>query len=237
LTASIDLLRQTPLFRELHNDALSDGLAVARSRRISAGALLFHQEDILDRLWVMVRGRVQLYQLTPEGHQVILHIAGPGEEVGLMPALTGTPATVSARAMEDSELLVWDAETFRELMQRHPTLSFNAIAILGEHIRLYQARIRELTTERVERRLARTLLRLAQQLGKRTPEGVLIDLPLSRQNLAEMSGTTLYTASRILRAWEEAGIVHSGRERVVIRSPHKLVGIAEDLQPNRVDRR
>jgi CRP-like cAMP-binding protein len=147
-----------------------------------------------------------------------------------MPALTRAPATVSARAVEDSELLRWSAEDFQALMRRYPALSLNAIAILGEHIRLYQDRIRELTTERVERRLARTLLRLAQQLGQRTPQGVLIDLPLSRQNLAEMSGTTLYTASRILRAWEEAGIVHSGRERVVIRTPHRLVGIAEDWQ-------
>jgi CRP-like cAMP-binding protein len=178
----------------------------------------------------MGKGRVQLLQFSAEGHQVILHIAGPGAEVGLVPALTQTPASVSARAMEYSEIWAWPASYFKTFMQAQPALSLNAIAILGEHIRLYQDRIRELTTERVERRLARTLLRLAQQLGKRTSEGVLIDLPLSRQNLAEMSGTTLYTASRILRAWEEVGIVSSGRERVVITSPHKLVIIAEDRQ-------
>ncbi len=225
-----DLIRQTPLFRGLDDSALRSVIAEARGSRLPAGNILFHQNDALARLWVVTAGRVQLFQLTPEGHQVILHIAGPGQEVGLLPALTDAPSPVSARAVEDSSLLAWRAEDFRALMRGHPQLGFNAIAILGEHIRLYQDRIRELTTERVERRLARTLLRLAKQLGKRTPEGVLIDLPLSRQNLAEMSGTTLYTASRILRGWEDAGIVSSGRERVVIRSPHKLVTIAEDLQ-------
>ena len=178
----------------------------------------------------MTRGRVRLFQLTPDGHQLILHIAGPGEEIGLLPALMETRSTVSAQAVEDATALAWDASEFRTLMRRFPDLGFNAIAILGEHIRLYQDRIRELTTERVERRLARTLLRLAKQLGVRTSQGVLIDLPLSRQHLAEMSGTTLYSASRILRAWEESGIVSSGRERVTILSPHKLVAIAEDLQ-------
>ena len=230
MSTPIDLIRQTPLFRGLSDDALQAVIAAARSSRLPADTMLFHQEDEVRTLWVVTTGRMQLFQLTPEGHQVILHIAGPGEEVGLMPALTSAPVSVSARTVEDSELLVWDAEAFRALMRRHSELSFNVIAILGEHIRLYQDRIRELTTERVERRLARTLLRLAKQLGKRTPGGVLIDLPLSRQNLAEMSGTTLYSASRILRAWEDAGIVSSGRERVVIRSPHRLVAIAEDLQ-------
>ena len=230
MSPTIDILRQTPLFRGLDDNALRSVVAAARGSRLPAGRILFHQDDALAQLWEVTAGRVQLFQLTPEGHQVILHIIGPGEEVGLVPALTDSPSPVSARAVEDTSLLAWRAEDFRALMRHHPELGFNAIAILGEHIRLYQDRIRELTTERVERRLARTLLRLAKQLGKRTPEGVLIDLPLSRQNLAEMSGTTLYTASRILRAWEDAGIVSSGRERVVIRSPHKLMAIAEDLQ-------
>ena len=230
MSPTIDHIRNTPLFRGLDDAALQAIITAARSTRLPADAILFHQEDAVRTLWVVTSGRIQLFQGTPEGHQVILHIAGPGEEVGLLPALTGSSSPVGARAVEDCQLLGWDADDIRALMRRYPDISFNAITILGGHIRLYQDRIRELTTERVERRLARTLLRLAQQLGKRTPEGVLIDLPLSRQNLAEMSGTTLYSASRILRAWEDAGIVSSGRERVVIRSPHKLVAIAEDLQ-------
>ena len=92
-----------------------------------------------------------------------------------------------------------------------------------------QERYRQLATERVERRLARTLIRLAAQAGKKIPDGVLIDLTLTRQDLAEMSGTTLFTVSRILSAWEDKGLVLLGRERVVIRFPHGLVIIAEDL--------
>jgi CRP-like cAMP-binding protein len=94
-----------------------------------------------------------------------------------------------------------------------------------------QERLRELATERVEQRVARTLLRLARQVGRKVEGGVLIDMPLSRQDLAEMTGTTLYTVSRILSQWEQQHLVETGRERILIRQPHGLVAIAEDLSP------
>jgi CRP-like cAMP-binding protein len=89
--------------------------------------------------------------------------------------------------------------------------------------------MREMATERVERRVARALLRLAREAGKRTEAGIEIAMPLSRQDVAEMTGTTLYTVSRLLSAWEQDGLVETGRQRVVIKQAHALVKIAEDL--------
>jgi len=96
-------------------------------------------------------------------------------------------------------------------------------------VREFQGRYRELATERVERRLSRMIIRLANQVGKKTSEGVLLDLPLTRQDLAEMSGTTLFTVSRILSQWEAQGLVQAGREKLLIVFPYGLVRIAEDL--------
>ena len=90
-------------------------------------------------------------------------------------------------------------------------------------------KIRELSTERVERRIARALSRLASQLGRQTEEGILLDFPLSRQDLAEMTGTTVFTVSRTLKAWERLEILQLGRERIVIAAPHELITIGEDL--------
>ena len=92
-----------------------------------------------------------------------------------------------------------------------------------------------LATERVERRVARALLRLVGQAGTKTEGGVLIDFPLSRQDLAELTGTTLHTVSRILSSWEHKGIIESGRRRIVICQPHGLVTIAEDLAVEETD--
>jgi CRP-like cAMP-binding protein len=88
-----------------------------------------------------------------------------------------------------------------------------------------------LATERVERRIAHGLLRLARQIGRDVDGGVLIDLTLSRQDIAEMTGTTLYTVSRTLSGWEQRGIVRTGRERVLVRRLDELQAIAEDLPP------
>jgi CRP-like cAMP-binding protein len=110
-----------------------------------------------------------------------------------------------------------------------PRLALNGMKVIAGRFAELQDRYRELATERVERRVARALLRLVRQVGRQIEGGVLIDMPLSRQDLAEMTGTTLYTVSRILSKWEERGLVDGGRERVVLRKSHELVIIAEDL--------
>jgi CRP-like cAMP-binding protein len=114
-------------------------------------------------------------------------------------------------------------------MELFPGLALNGLRLVAGRFQELQSRYQELATERVERRVARTLLRLARQTGRRTEEGVLIDLPLSRQDLGEMTGTTLYTVSRILSNWEQQALIQTGRERVIICNPHGLVVIAEDL--------
>jgi len=100
---------------------------------------------------------------------------------------------------------------------------------LAQRLREAEARISELQTERAERRIARALLRLASKTGVQTEDGVEIGLRLTRQDLAELAGTTLSTASRTLSAWDRAGLIIAGRERVVIREMHRLVALAEDL--------
>jgi CRP-like cAMP-binding protein len=102
---------------------------------------------------------------------------------------------------------------------------------MTSYIMEMQERYRELATERVERRIALTVLRLAAQVGRRTEnrEEMIVELPLSRQDVAEASGTTVFTVSRVLADWERRGLVEAGRERVLIRNPHGLVQISEGL--------
>jgi CRP-like cAMP-binding protein len=118
------------------------------------------------------------------------------------------------------------------LIERYPRIALNMLEVVAGHYQRLLDRYQELATERVERRVARALLRLARQVGQKEEDGVLIGLPLSREDLAEMTGTTLYSVSRILSRWEHQGLVESGRERVLIHHPHALVAIAEDLPPD-----
>jgi CRP-like cAMP-binding protein len=123
----------------------------------------------------------------------------------------------------------WDGPTMSRLLSRHATLAVNVLHFVASRLRDAQDRYRELATERVEQRVAHALLRLARDAGRRIDAGVLIDMPLSREDLAEMTGTTLYTVSRLISSWEDRGLVESGRQRIVIRRPEDLAAIAERL--------
>ncbi len=194
----------------------------------------FYQDDPAERVFVLAAGRLKLSQLSPDGQQVIMRVATPWMLIAAVGIVSGAFYPVSAQAAEDSILLYWTQSEILQMIEKNPVLALNAMRLLSGHVREFQDRYRELATERVERRLARTILRLASQTGKKTDEGVLLNLPLSRQDLAEMTGTTLYTVSRILSAWEAQELVSVGRERVLIRFPHGLVRIAEDLpNPNK----
>jgi CRP-like cAMP-binding protein len=135
------------------------------------------------------------------------------------------PAT--ALAVVDSLALVWPSAAWPRLVAKHPSLAVNTIQTVGSRLQDAHTRVVEMSTEQVERRVAHALLRLAKQAGRKGEDGIQIDFPISRQDVAEMTGTTLHTVSRILSAWEDQGLVESGRQRISIRDPHKLFTLAE----------
>ena len=226
-------IKSVLLFTGLDDQQLEQVLHAGIQRNIPAETYLYMQGDEAETFLLLVKGRVKLSQVTLEGHQVILRYAAPGESFGVIAALSGTDYPVAAQTVEDSQVLSWNQATMQRLMSQYPIIALNALRIMSERVREFQDRIRELSTERVERRIARALIRLARQTGRKVDEGVLIDLALTRQDLAEMTATTLYTVSRTLSQWESKGLIKSGREQVIIRFPHGLVAIAEDLPPGK----
>ena len=229
VAVTADLLERIELFQGLDSDALAAVVQTAHVHAVPSGSCFFLQGDSATRFYVLLQGRVRLTQVTAEGQQVILRFITPGEGMGIVAALGAMVYPASAEALDACQALMWDGAAVAALMERYPRLALNGMRLLAQRVREFQDRLRELATERVERRVARTLLRLARQSGHKVADGILIDLPMSRQNLAEMTGTTLYTVSRILSLWEARGLVEAGRERVLVRNPHGLVVVADDL--------
>jgi CRP-like cAMP-binding protein len=143
-------------------------------------------------------------------------------------AFKGKDYPVSAQAVSEAAVVGWNKATMLELMLSHAPLAVNMLRAAIDRLDDLQTRFLELCAEQVERRVAHGLLRIMRQAGRKTEEGILIDLRLSRQELADYSGTTLYTVSRILSGWEKSGWVASGRERIVVTDPHSLVVFAEN---------
>jgi len=221
-------LRQIGFFHDLKAADLATIAAAARHRPVERGAFFFHEGDPAGWLYVLAQGRVKLTQVTPEGQEVVMRMVAAGEMFGGIGVLGDTFYPVSAEAVEDCLALTWDSETMTLLLERYPRLALNALHVQAEHVRELQNRYRELATERVERRVARTLLRLASQAGRQMPGGILLDMRLSREDLANMTGTTLYTVSRVLSRWEQEGLVKSRRERVLLRDASGLTEMAQD---------
>ncbi|HWM82217.1 MAG TPA: Crp/Fnr family transcriptional regulator [Pseudolabrys sp.] len=224
----LDILGRTEIFRGLSASALAEIRAAAVRKPLAAGDVLLQQDDPATTFYVIVSGRLRITQATADGQQVILRYLGSGEMAGYTALYGGANHPGTITALDVTELLAWNAATIAGFLAKYPAAALNAVAILGSRYHDMQVRLRELSTERVERRIAHTILRLAQQAGRRTARGIEIAFPLSRQDLAEMAGTTLHTVSRTLSGWEERGVIDSGRRRVIVRDTPALMEIAED---------
>ena len=223
-------LRQVSVFEHATDDDLKLIAQNAVERSIEEGEFFFFQGDPATYFYVLVSGRAKLMQTNPTGQQVNLRTINEWQMFGALGAVrTDAVYPATAQALEHSTALAVKSDYLRELMQTRPYLSMDLMKLMTSYIQEMQERYRELATEKVERRIARALLRLAAQMGIKMDGG--IELDFTRQDLAEMSGTTLYTVSRVLSEWERQGLVEAGRERVVIRNPHGVVRIAEELNP------
>jgi CRP-like cAMP-binding protein len=222
----LQILARTELFRGLDSSTLTEARDTSFKRRVAAGEVLFNQGDPSSTLYIVIVGRLRATQTTSDGQQVIIRYIGPGEFVGFTALSSGANHPGTATAVEDSHLIGWDVAAIRLLMEKHSTIAINALAVLGDRYHEMQTRLREIATERVEQRIAHALLRLAKHAGRSTPIGIEIAIPLSRQDLAEMSGTTLHTVSRVLSGWEGSELVDTGRRRVVVRNSEALERIA-----------
>ena len=227
--SNAELLSRVPLFTSLSDEAVNVVAERARIHEAAAGETFFREGDPAGSFFVTRGGSVKLTQLSPEGHKVVLRLLGPGEAFGGVAAFGGTTYPVTAEAVTDVSAFEWRGDVMAQLMERYPRLAINALRFVAARLHELQVQYRQLATEKVERRIARALVRLVQQAGRRVETGVLIDLPLSREDLAQMTGTTLYTVSRVVSRWESEATLEAGRQRIVIKNPHALMSVADDL--------
>lgn len=225
-----EILRRVPMFAGLSSQALSDISRFFVTATHDAGDYIFFEGDPAHRLYIVQAGEVKLVKHSAGGQDVILQVFGAGQVFGGIAFLVGKRYPASAQAQTDATILSISSETFEQIVHRYPEVALTVIRVLGTRLMDTQEQVRQLVAERVERRLARILLRLADQVGVPAERGVRIDMPITRQDLADMTGTTLETVSRTISRWRREGIVDAGREEVVITHPHGLVLIAEDLE-------
>jgi CRP/FNR family transcriptional regulator, nitrogen oxide reductase regulator len=222
-----EVLASIELFLGLSPAALADGMASARLHELAKGSRIFDQGERAERGYALIDGCVRIAQSGSDGAQVVMRFIGPGETFGTVALFTDRYYPAEAVTLTDSLGISWSEAALLGLIERHPALAINLVKMVGRRLQETQDRLRELATLRVERRVAHALLRLAEQAGEGTASGTRIDFRLTRKHVAEISGTTLHTASRILTAWEKAGWIVTYRQRVTLCNSCEIRRIAQ----------
>ena len=215
------------LFQRLAPAALQDVMALANTRRLSKGYRIFDQGSPATRAHALIEGSVRVSQSGIDGAQIIVRFIRPGETFGTVGIFTDGRYPADAEALADSLEASWSKAELLDLIERHPPIAMNTIHIVGKRLQEVQERVRELSTQRVEQRVANAVLRLTRQAGYTTAAGTAIEIPLRRKDVADISGTTLHTASRILTAWEKAGWLVSENQHLTICKSSEISRIAD----------
>lgn len=215
-------------FAGLDGHDLDAILSRARSSHFPRNSEVFSQGEPAASFFLLLSGHVRVVRTSPEGHQVVARYINEGELFGIAitMAMANYPAT--AIAAVDCVVLAWPNGAWADLQSRVPSFAAGAYKTIGARLQETQAQVMEFASEQVEQRIARALLRVVSQSGRKTPDGIEIGFPITRQDIAEMTGTTLHTVSRLLSAWEQEGIVRGGRQKVTVTDPHALMLVAEN---------
>jgi CRP-like cAMP-binding protein len=223
------LLLSLPLLEGVPEPLGIELAEAARLRDFEGGTAIFAEGEPATAFSVVLSGSVKLVQLTEDGDAIVFRVLGVGDALGAVSLLGSDSYPVSAVAVTAASLLQWPAAVMRHFLEQHPRLSLNVLRSVSDRLQALRLQYRQLATEKVERRIARALLKLVQRAGTQVEDGVLLDLPLSREDLAQLTGTTVYTVSRIVSRWEASGLLRSGRQQLVIRDPQTLLSIADDV--------
>jgi len=221
------LLAPLPPFSRLERPQIRAILDRATSRRFDEGQSVFTEGAAAEWFFLLLDGTIRVVRITEGGEQVTaLHIP-PGQLFGIASALGRDTYPATALAASETLTLCWPVSLWHDFVAQYPGFASETYKTIGARVNEMNTRIVELSTQHVEQRIARALLRLINQSGQRTGEGIEISFPITRQDVSEMTGTTLHTVSRLLSAWERGGLVSSKRKKIVVSDPHRLVLLAE----------
>ena len=218
-TGKTEILRQSLIFSALNESELAKLASLVVERKLKAGEFVFWEGDAADRFYIVASGRIKVLKHSSLGREFIIAFFDPGEIFGEVAVFEDKPYPASAQAANDATILGIKKDNLTSFLAEHPQVALRIINVLGGRLRDAQNRLRDIAGERVEQRLARTLLMLSSKMGD--------SLPFTRQEIAETAGITTETTIRTLSRLKESGIIRSTRGKINILDKTKLRLLAE----------
>lgn len=216
------LLINLPPFRSLSRQQIREILDVARTARVDAGNPVFTEGTAADQFFLLLDGHIRVQRSTSDGDLIILLHIAPGQLFGIGVALGHKAYPATAMAADDCVVLAWPNRLWPQFIARYEGFATQTYAAVGDRMNDMHNVIVEMATKQVEQRIAAALMRLITQMGRKVDQGIEIDFPITRQNISDMTGSTLHTVSRLLSAWEKDGIVASERRKITVTAPNQL---------------
>lgn len=226
-----------PIFRQLSPVALRRLANVSEVRTFERSETVFEEGERAAALVTVLSGRIKIFQRTPVGRNLILEVAGPGETAGAVAAYEGRPYQASAMALEPTRCLFTPRRDFGLLLEHSPILLRGVLSGLDRKLGEMTSRLCQASTSSVEARFARLFLRFANDVGRLDRGGTFIPLKLTRQELADLTGTTVETAIRIMSRWQRLHLLHTETDGFVVMSRQGLAAQAIARRPTRPPRR
>ncbi len=221
-----DALRASSIFKRLGPDDRQRLSTVARVADFARGDVVFGEGDPSDAFYTVTRGRVKVFKMLPNGKEVILEIFGAGDPLGAIAAYEGRPFPATATAIEDTTCLVLPRRAFFALLEQHPSLVRGLLTGMTQRLMELTNRLAELSTGRIEARLARLFLKLSENTGRTERNGTFVPLVLSRQELADMTGTTIETCIRIMSRWGKQEVLLTEKDGFLVKDRDALESLA-----------
>lgn len=221
------LLTHLPPFSKLDRRQIRTILDQATSRRYEEGTAIFREGAPADRFYMLLDGYVRVIRITPTGEQVTaLHIPS-GQLLGIARALGSDTYPATAVTASEALALSWPMHLWDTFISEYDGFATETYKTVGHRLGEVHNKVMEMATQQVEQRVANALLRLINQTGRKVDGGIEIDFPITRQDLSELTATTLHTVSRLLSGWEKQGLVQSKRKRIKVCDAHALVVLSQ----------
>lgn len=221
------LLRPLPPFARLSRTDIRTILDQAVSRRLAAGTPVFEEGTEAKRFFVLLDGHVRVVRDTAEGERVVILYIPPGQLIGIARALGRTTYPATAIAASDAIVLSWPSRLFDVFKERYEGFATETYKTVGARIAERNDWLVTLATKQVEQRVAKALLEMVRKSGRPVSAGMEISFPVTRQDLSELTATTLHTVSRLLSGWDKDGIVQSQRKRITVCDAERLRHLAD----------
>jgi CRP-like cAMP-binding protein len=218
----LKIIGRLPFFKHLPAEAISKINALFHDRDVSADERIYFEGDEAGHLYLVAMGKVKLVRNTASGRDVLLDILHGGDYFGSLSTFGGRVHAETAITQTDCCILQISSEDFEMILAEYPDVTRKVLEAVSKRLTESQEIVKQLSAYTVEQRIASTLLRLAGKLGETRGQGVLIQLPFSRQDLAAMTGSTTETVSRVMSRFAEDGLVISGRKWVTITDKKRL---------------